>query len=123
MDKTGVIVKALEMLREEIRMTADFDCHNDINRALTWIHDHIFSPHCTIKKMREACRFTNNNISSRFKNCVGCTPSLYIRQHRLHAAEVLRKLEGLKLTEAEIGFYVGYDSPSAFSKAKKTLLQ
>lgn len=90
---------------------------NDIIRALNYLNENIFELDTTVKSMKDNCRISQQNISSRFNNYVGKSPIKYLSTHRIKAAKLILRSNEINLSKAKIGFLVGYDKPSTFTKA------
>jgi AraC-like DNA-binding protein len=94
----------------------------DIVMAVEWIKRNIWQPGCTVFHLTGECGITQNDFRIRFKLTTGKSPLQYIRSHRIELAKkVLSDPDFIRLggTIGELGFLVGYNSLSAFSKAFK----
>lgn len=92
----------------------------DVKKALQYLHDHLFDPQCSIKRMKEECHIQTNNFSTRFSGHVGLSPKQYLIYHRMDAAKKLLSEDELKhLSISRIGFAVGYEKSSSFSTVFK----
>jgi len=107
--------RLLENYRNHL-IQAEADWPADVRTALNYLNEHLFETTCTVKKMREDCNLHQRNFSTWFRNYVGMPPVSYLRYHRVEAAKLLLSEEKLaKSFIGEIGFAVGYESPSTFS--------
>src|SRR4030067_3152891 len=61
----------------------------DVQKMLRHIHNHLFENSLTVKKVKKACRLTNNNVTTKFRHSVGVAPHEYIVTQRLEAAAVI----------------------------------
>lgn len=119
MDVLKNIDRNLEHYKKKLH-TPDTDWPFDIRDALLCINKDLFDPIYSVKTMRERCNISDTNFSSRFRNYVGMTPREYITFHRIRAGMRLLRNENLKhIHVSEIGFTVGYETPSSFTMTFK----
>ena len=111
------IDKVLDNIKRNLKVDENIKV-DEIICMLKYIHEHIFEAGLTIDAIKESCQYTNNNITTKFKQLVRKSPHTYIREIRLKAAEILLADDTLSIYM--IASAVGY-TEEAFSKVfKKT---
>jgi AraC-like DNA-binding protein len=91
---------------------------SQISRAVRWIRDH----HAEILRIEDLARVANmsaNSFFRHFRAVTSLTPIQYQKQVRLQAARA--KLLANPGDVAAVGYTVGYDSPSQFSREYRRL--
>lgn len=78
-----------------------------------WLEGNILTP-ITTKDMAARAHMTARTFLRRFKACTGYTPIVYLQNLRIEKARGL--LERTRTPISEIGWKVGYQDPSAFSR-------
>lgn len=86
-----------------------------IQRAFTYIHDHVFEPGLNVGRVRAHCNLGNNNVSALFRQTTGMGLREYIEDLRLRAACRLLRLEELEIYM--IADAVGYEHQETFFRA------
>lgn len=89
-----------------------------IRRAMSWIREH-YAEHLTVEEMAEVAAMSVSVFHRRFKGVTGQSPLQYQKQIRLHEAR--RRLVVDQIPAATVGFSVGYESPSQFSREYRRL--
>lgn len=89
-----------------------------IRRAMSWIREH-YAEHLTVEEMAEVAAMSVSVFHRRFKGVTGQSPLQYQNQIRLHEAR--RRLVVDQIPAAIVGFSVGYESPSQFSREYRRL--
>lgn len=84
-----------------------------ISRAIAWIRDHYAEP-VRIEAVAEVARMSPASLHRHFKAVTMMSPLQYQKQIRLQEARRLLLAE--RSDAASIGFSVGYESPSQFSR-------
>ncbi len=80
--------------------------------VLKCIHLDPFDPDLCVRQIRDRCRISDNNVSSRFRYRLGLTIPSYIESLRLNAACHL--LEATPVRVFDIALTVGYTHPQTF---------
>lgn len=97
------------------------DCEDappSVRMATEHIHEHLFDPTLTVKRLRDRLGLTDSMFSPRFRRYHGRTPGRYIRHLRLITAKrLLRRFDELRI--AEIALYVGYEHYRTFARLFK----
>jgi AraC-like DNA-binding protein len=91
---------------------------SQISRAVRWIHNH----HAEMLRIEDLARVANMSATSFFRHfraITSLTPIQYQKQVRLHEARA--KLLANPRNVAAVGYAVGYDSPSQFSREYRRL--
>lgn len=118
------LITSQELIRHALAKFRDaLDSHfsnfpAEVQTMLRYIHRHLFEKTLTVERIRKACGLANNNVSSRFKQCVGVGPCEYIAALKLRAASsVLRNGDAhVYLLASAVGY-----TEEAFSRLfKKT---
>ena len=78
-----------------------------------WLEGHV-DRDITVKAMAARAGLSDRTFLRRFKAATGCTPNAYVQSLRIEKARGL--LERTRIPVSEIGWNVGYQDPSAFSR-------
>jgi len=89
-----------------------------VRRAMSWIREH-FAEHLSIEAMATVAGMSVSVFHRRFKAVSGLSPLQYQKQVRLHDAR--RRLMSEDAEAATVGYAVGYESASQFSREYKRL--
>lgn len=89
-----------------------------IRRAMAWIREH-YAEHLSIEAMATVAGMSISVFHRRFKTVTGQTPLQYQKHIRL--LEARRRLVSEHAEAATVGFAVGYESASQFSREYKRL--
>jgi len=89
-----------------------------IGRAARWLRHH-FTETVRIEDVAEVASMSITSLHRHFRAITSLTPIQYQKQLRLHAARV--RLMAAPEDVADVGFAVGYDSPSQFSREYRRL--
>lgn len=89
-----------------------------IRRAMSWIRDH-YAEHLSIDAMATVAGMSVSVFHRRFKAVTGQSPLQYQKHIRLHEARW--RLVSDQAEAATVGFAVGYESASQFSREYKRL--
>jgi AraC-like DNA-binding protein len=89
-----------------------------IRRAMSWIREH-YAEHLSVDAMATVAGMSVSVFHRRFKAVTGQSPLQYQKHIRLHEAR--RRLVSDKAEAAAVGFAVGYESASQFSREYKRL--
>jgi AraC-like DNA-binding protein len=89
-----------------------------VGRAARWLRRH-FAEIVRIEDIAEVAGMSVTSLHRHFRAITSLTPIQYQKQLRLHAARV--RLMTAREDVAEVGFAVGYDSPSQFSREYRRL--
>lgn len=84
-----------------------------IGRAVRWLRGH-FAETIRIEELAAIAHMSVTSLHRHFRLVTALTPIQYQKQLRLQAARA--RLVSTRDDVAEIGFAVGYDSPSQFSR-------
>lgn len=95
---------------------------NDIIRALKCLNENLFDQGFNVANMRKMCRIPQKNFSTRFKYYVGYTPASYLKYHRIQCAREFIHHSKDIFSIGQIAFEVGYEYPSTFSNAFKSMI-
>lgn len=102
-----------------LRHAASGDSHlGQVSRAIGWIRRHAHEQ-LRIADVASAARMSVSSLHHHFKRITGLTPLQFQKQLRLQKARQMMIAEGVGAGSA--GFYVGYDSPSQFSREYRRL--
>lgn len=105
--------------RDMLRQIALADSRlSQINRAIGWIKRHYADPF-RIETVVEAARMSPSSFHHHFKAVTSMSPLQYQKQIRLQEAR--RLILAQHKDAASVGFAVGYDSPSQFSREYRRL--
>jgi AraC-like DNA-binding protein len=86
---------------------------SQVGRAVRWLRTH-FAETVRIEELAEIARMSVTSLHRHFRLITSLTPIQYQKQLRLQAARA--RLMAMREDVAEVGFAVGYDSPSHFSR-------
>lgn len=86
---------------------------SQIGRAVRWLGSH-FAETIRIEHLAEIAGMSVTSLHRHFRMVTSLTPIQYQKQLRLQAARA--RLMATREDVAEVGFAVGYDSPSQFSR-------
>jgi AraC-like DNA-binding protein len=89
-----------------------------IRRAMAWIRDH-YAEHLSVDAMAAVAGMSVSVFHRRFKAVAGLSPLQYQKHIRLHEAR--RRLVAEHLEAATVGYAVGYESASQFSREYRRL--
>ncbi|MCC5087092.1 helix-turn-helix domain-containing protein, partial [Xanthomonas campestris] len=89
-----------------------------IRKAMAWIRDH-HTEHLDFKAVAGLAGMSVSVFYDRFKAVAAVSPLQYQKSIRLHEAR--RRMVADKVSAAEVGFAVGYESASQFSREYKRL--
>jgi AraC-like DNA-binding protein len=99
-----------EMLRQ---IASDGGRPEQVRRAIRWLREHYAEP-MRIERLAEVAGMSETSLHRHFKAVTAMSPLQYQKQLRLQQARNLLLSRGRDM--AGIGFAVGYDSPSQFSR-------
>lgn len=88
-----------------------------VQQAVIFIIAHLFDPRLTIRWMKEQCRITGHNFSSRFAHYLDKTPKQYILYHRIKVAKELLRKTGLPIVS--IAMELGFSGQAVFTNTFK----
>lgn len=104
---------------EILRQFAHSDSRlNRLRRSMKWIRDN-HSRRLSVAQMAHVAQMSQSVFYRRFKMVTGLSPLQYQKYVRLHEAR--RQIAGHGATAASVGFAVGYESASQFSREYKRL--
>jgi AraC-like DNA-binding protein len=86
---------------------------SQVGRAVRWLRSH-FTETIRIEELAGIARMSVTSLHRHFRIVTSLTPIQYQKQLRLQAARA--RLMAMQEDVAEVGFAVGYDSPSHFSR-------
>src|ERR1043165_6002346 len=112
-EKQSHMRRELDYLLQELPQAACLP--RDVAAVLEFIHAHVFEPSLSVKTVKQGCRITNNNISTRFRIGLGLGIREYIETLRLYAAS--RLLQGQRFEVYLIAMAVGYEHQETFCRA------
>jgi len=92
-----------------------YQCPNDIQRAINYIHTHCFDEKLNINLLKEVCKINRKCFSARFKQYTNRYPKEYILHHRIRAGKILLRETDKSITLVAIE--LGFRSNSSFGKA------
>jgi AraC-like DNA-binding protein len=96
-----------------VRQVAIMDVHlSQISRAIQWIRTHFAEP-LRIEELAEQAAMSVSTFYRHFRVTTAMTPIQYQKQVRMQEARLRLISESVV---AEVGFAVGYDSPSQFNR-------
>jgi AraC-like DNA-binding protein len=102
-----------------VRQIGTADSHvARVGRATRWLRHH-FAETVRIEDVAEVAGMSVTSLHRHFRAITSLTPIQYQKQLRLHAART--RLMTAREDVAEVGFAVGYDSPSQFSREYRRL--
>ena len=88
-----------------------------ITNVLDYIHNDLANPNLGVEQLAEELFLSRSKLYRKIKALTGDTATEFIRKIRLEKAKEL--LEKTDLTVSEIGYKVGFSSPSYFTKCFK----
>lgn len=86
---------------------------SQIGRSVRWLRSH-FTETFQVEKLAEIAGMSVTSLHRHFRMVTSLTPIQYQKQLRLHAAR--SRLMAKREEVADVGYAVGYDSPSQFSR-------
>ncbi len=86
---------------------------SQIGRAIRWLRSH-FAETVRIEDLADTAGMSITSLHRHFRSITSMTPIQYQKQLRLQAARA--RLMATREDVSEVGFAVGYDSPSQFSR-------
>jgi AraC-like DNA-binding protein len=89
-----------------------------IRKAMAWIRDH-YTERLNFKAVAALAGMSVSVFYERFKAVAAVSPLQYQKYIRLHEAR--RRMIANQVSAAEVGFAVGYESASQFSREYKRL--
>jgi AraC-like DNA-binding protein len=89
-----------------------------IRRAMAWVRER-YADHLTIETMADVAGMSISVFHRHFKAVTGLSPLQYQKHIRLHEAR--RRMVAERAEAATVGFSVGYESASQFSREYKRL--
>lgn len=95
------------------------DWPNDINRALKYINENLFSHDLDVSFMRKQCNIPQKNFSGIFKYFIGYTPSSYIKSKRIECAKIILEEAPELLPIDTVSMEIGYRHLTTFHSAFK----
>lgn len=111
-----------QIIRDALeRFTNVLDSHlymfpSEVQTMLRYIHEHLFEETLTVERVKGACGFKNNNITTKFLQTVGVGTREYIVSQRLKAAASI--LHTTEVSIYQVAFAVGL-TEETFSKLFK----
>ncbi len=99
-----------EMMRQIASSGGRLD---QVRRAIRWLRTHYAEP-MRIERLAEVAGMSETSLHRHFKAVTAMSPLQYQKQIRLQEARNLLLVQGRDV--AGVGFAVGYDSPSQFSR-------
>ena len=113
-----IIDVELDAYRNELASAwQEVDLPLGVAKALMCIHEHLYEEQLNVAFVRESCKLRNNNVSSRFKRCVGVGMRAYIERHRIGTAR--RLLGNDEPRVLAVAWAVGYSDVETFERAFK----
>lgn len=91
---------------------------SQVGRAIRWLRSH-FAERISVNRLAEVAGMSVTSLHRHFRLITSLTPIQYQKQLRLHAARA--RIMTAKEDVAEVGYAVGYDSPSQFSREYRRL--
>jgi AraC-like DNA-binding protein len=86
---------------------------SQVGRAVRWLREHLAET-IRVEELAEIAGMSATSLHRHFRVITSMTPIQYQKQLRLQAARA--RLRATRVDVAEVGFAVGYDSPSQFSR-------
>ena len=86
---------------------------SQVGRAVRWLRSHLAET-VRIEDLADVAGMSVTSLHRHFRGITSMTPIQYQKQLRLQAARA--RLMATRADVAEVGFSVGYDSPSQFSR-------
>ncbi|WP_030456092.1 AraC family transcriptional regulator [Herbidospora cretacea] len=84
-----------------------------ISRGIRWIREH-YPEHLVVADLAALCGMSASSFHRHFRAATSMTPVQFQKQIRLQAARTLLMTRSGNV--AEVGYFVGYESPSQFSR-------
>ena len=117
LSKFDLIQKILAIYKAKLPQP-EAEWPNEVQRAVRYIHEHLFHPVLSIRRVKEQCRINGSHFSTIFSHYLGQTPKQYIQKHRLEAAKRLLDDQSLqKLSITQIALSLGYSGKGTFNHA------
>lgn len=108
----------VELSTFQAEQTVGADAPVSIRVATEHIHDHLFDPELTVRRLRKQLGLTDAMFSTRFRHYHGYSPACYIRRLRVEAAKrLLRRLDDLPA--AAVALHIGYEHYRTFARIFK----
>lgn len=117
---TGVIAAIVEDMKRRSHETIPVTDHPEINKILSYIHEHYAENHNGLRVMAEYVKMDENYLCGLFRKKTGESLIQYLQQIRIKQA--LRYLETTDFTINEISQLVGFGNDHYFIKVFKKLL-
>lgn len=112
---TQVLTRATD-LPESVRLTADHQKHQPLQRAITYIEQH-FKESIEQRELAALCGMTPFRFSRVFKQTYGIGFLEFVQRKRMEQAEDLLNNSEMPITS--IAYAVGFQDPSYFARAFK----
>jgi AraC-like DNA-binding protein len=103
-------------LPESVRLTADHQKHQPLQKAIQYIELH-FTEHIEQRELAERCGMTPFRFSRVFKQTYGIGFLEFVQRKRMEKAEDLLNNSEMPITS--IAYAVGFQDPSYFARAFK----
>lgn len=110
-----VLTRAAD-LPESVRLTADHQKHQPLQKAVTYIEQH-FKESIEQRELAELCGMTPFRFSRVFKQIYGVGFLEFVQRKRMEKAESLLNNSEMPITS--IAYAVGFQDPSYFARAFK----
>lgn len=94
--------------------------NNESDAVLAYIHEHYSDPELSLSKVAKSVGMPERNVSKIIHEKYLCNFRTYINNIRVAEAERLLKSSGLSVSE--VGYKVGFNDPSSFSKTFKKIV-
>ncbi|WP_169948043.1 aldo/keto reductase [Microbispora sp. H11081] len=91
-----------------------------ISRGIRWIREH-YREHLSVTDLAELCGMSASSFHRHFRAATSMTPVRFQKQIRLQTARTLLMTRSGNV--AEIGYFVGYESPSQFSREYRKVFE
>jgi AraC-like DNA-binding protein len=112
---TQVLTRTTD-LPESVRLTADHQKHQPLQRAISYIEQHFKEP-IEQRELAELCGMTPFRFSRVFKQTYGIGFLEFVQRKRMEKAEDL--LNNSRMPITSIAYAVGFQDPSYFARAFK----
>ncbi len=93
----------------------------EVDEILAVVHDQLFEPELSVEALKERCRITDNNVSSRFRFATGQSIKSYIQSLRMAAAAMLLREHSSAIVD--ISHAVGFNYPQTFYRVFRSCFQ
>lgn len=103
--------KSLNMEAQEITLTSTDE--RLVQRVIDYIRDHLENPELSVEAMSRELGMSRTHLHRKLKALTGQSPVEFIKVIRMKQAAYL--LSTGKMTVSEVGYKVGYSTPSYFS--------